>query len=148
MVDLSLRFLKDYGNELSRISLRLTGIIRTLVFTEREYAKFLDMSIEGLETGNRDFNDSLASEMGEIHKAVSEAMVVNDPENLLGLVIDKIDALFSAVQRKKQEDEERLGALKVEKRPSWRPASTASAATTTPSSARATRFSTSWRRSR
>jgi diguanylate cyclase len=115
LVDLSLRFLKDYGNELSRISLRLTGIIRTLVFTEREYAKFLDTSIERLEGGNRLFNQSLSDEMGQIQSTVSEAMAANDPENLLGLVVEKIDKLFWAVQRKNQEDEERLGELKVEK---------------------------------
>ena len=115
LVDLCLRFLKDYGNELSRISLRLTGIIRTLVFTEREYAKFLDSSIDRLEGGERAFSDGLTTEMTQIQSKVTEAMATSDPENLLGLVVEKIDRLFIAIQRKNQEDEARLGELRVEK---------------------------------
>ena len=115
VVDLCLRFIQDYGNELDRISLRLAGIIRILLFTEREYSRFLDNSIEELQGGSKTFTDSLAVEMGEIQSTVSEALTSDDPENLLGVVVEKIDVLFQAIQRKSREDENRLGELRVEK---------------------------------
>ncbi|MDR2455090.1 MAG: GGDEF domain-containing protein [Deltaproteobacteria bacterium] len=115
VVDLCQRFIQDYGNELDRISHRLSGIIRILLFTEREYARFLDVSIEDLQGGTKQFNDNLAVEMGQIHDTVTEAMVAEDPESLLGLVVEKIDVLFQAVLRKSREDEDRLGAMRLEK---------------------------------
>ena len=46
---------------------------------------------------------------------MSEALTSDDPENLLGVVVEKIDVLFQAIQRKSREDENRLGELRVEK---------------------------------
>jgi diguanylate cyclase len=115
LTDLCLRFIEDYGEELDRISVRLSGIIRILLFTEREYARFLDDSIEDLQGDNKRFTDDLTARMGSIQSTVAEVAGSEEPESLLGLVIERIEQLCEVVQRKSQVDEDRLVALKREK---------------------------------
>ncbi|MDR1657079.1 MAG: GGDEF domain-containing protein [Deltaproteobacteria bacterium] len=115
LVDLSLRFLRDYGNEMSKISFRLTSIIKTLIFTESEYAKFLDRSIEYFERNNRVFNDELSADLTEIKTVCTGAVLLTEPDSLLGIIADKIDGLFSAIQKKNLNDEHKLGELNIEK---------------------------------
>ncbi|MDR2443493.1 MAG: GGDEF domain-containing protein [Deltaproteobacteria bacterium] len=115
LVDICSRFLRDYGNELGKISFRLTSIIRTLIFTEKEYTKFLDRSINYFDKENRSFCQGLTSDLTDIRSTVTDVNG-SDPDSLIMVINEKLDNIFAAISKKNQDDEIRLGELDVEKK--------------------------------
>jgi diguanylate cyclase (GGDEF)-like protein len=115
LIDLCLRFLADYGQEIGNITNRLNSIIRMLLFTEQEYYRFLDSSIANYDQGERSFKKDLAEGLEEIQKSVLETTLGADAVGLLNHVSHRIEGLLWAIQRKGEEDARLLLALSQEK---------------------------------
>jgi diguanylate cyclase (GGDEF)-like protein len=115
VVDLCQRFLYDYSQEIKNITNRLNSIIRMLLFIEKEYSKFLDLSITNYSGNERDFKDDLVNSLGQLHKTVKENEFRVDAENLLNQLSLRIEGLLLAVQKKNDEDAKLLSALTQER---------------------------------
>ncbi|MDR1546808.1 MAG: diguanylate cyclase [Deltaproteobacteria bacterium] len=114
LLALSFRLLRDYSEERSFISSRLSVIIKNLVLTQREFSIFLDRSIEYFDNDNRNFIDTFSSRLGAINGGLTEG-AAEEPDKLLTRVMEEINALFRAVELKVEQDENHLQELKREK---------------------------------
>jgi diguanylate cyclase len=108
-----LRFVQDCRAERVQISSRLSGIIKTLLTTEREFRIFLDQSINYMGNENKNFANNLTDQLDKLQESVSEA--AQEPERLLTMVADKIETLCQTIHRKTLADDNRLKALSSEK---------------------------------
>ncbi|MDR0356293.1 MAG: GGDEF domain-containing protein [Deltaproteobacteria bacterium] len=115
LVDLCVYFLTDYSLEISKISHRLNSIIRMLLFTEREYSKFLDASISNYDLREKQFKDTLTTGLGELEERCKDPQIVAEADNLLSHVTERIETLLYAVKLKNDEDAQLLDSLNKEK---------------------------------
>ncbi|MDR1051152.1 MAG: GGDEF domain-containing protein [Deltaproteobacteria bacterium] len=115
LVDLCLTFLNDYGQEITKITHRLNSILRMLIFTEREYAKFLDNDIANYDRRERSFTNELTSGLGELKEGCRGLLLGGQTDDLINFVSERIEGLLLAVKLKEDEDAQMLDALSKEK---------------------------------
>ncbi|MDR1298471.1 MAG: GGDEF domain-containing protein [Deltaproteobacteria bacterium] len=115
LIDLCLTFLNDYGQEITRITHRLNSILRMLIFTEREYAKFLDNDISNYDQKERSFTSELTSGLGELKEGCRGLLLGGQTDDLINFVSERIEGLLLAVKLKEDEDAQMLDALGKEK---------------------------------
>jgi diguanylate cyclase len=114
-VDLCQKFLFDYSQEIANITNRLNSIIRMLLFIEREYSKFLDLSINNYSQVEGSFVNALVNSLGQIQKTVKDSDFSTDADKLLTQLSAKIEGILIAVKRKNEEDAKLLESLNREK---------------------------------
>jgi diguanylate cyclase (GGDEF)-like protein len=115
IIDLCQRFLYDYTKEINNITNRLNTIIRMLLFLEKEYSKFLDLSINNYSQSEREFKDGLVSSLNQIQKTVKGTDFKTDADKLLNQLSLRIEGLLVAVKKKSEEDAKLLSSLTEEK---------------------------------
>lgn len=120
LTQLMCRFIQDYSEEKSQITLRLSNIIKTLMFTEKEFQRLLGQSISYMDGENREFNESLSEHLSQLQGSVQEVQEeepesATDADNLLTVIAEKIEVLFHSIQEKTNLDEQRLAELNKEK---------------------------------
>ncbi|MDR2367515.1 MAG: GGDEF domain-containing protein [Deltaproteobacteria bacterium] len=86
-----------------------------LLFLEKEYSKFLDLSINNYSQSEREFKDGLVSSLNQIQKTVKGTDFKTDADKLLNQLSLRIEGLLVAVKKKSEEDAKLLSSLTEEK---------------------------------
>ncbi|MDR0547838.1 MAG: diguanylate cyclase [Deltaproteobacteria bacterium] len=119
LTQLMCRFIRDYSDEKSQITARLSSIIKTLKTTEDQFKRLIRQSISFFDEENREFNESLAEGLNQIQDSVQEVQDdpegVSEAEKLLTLIALKVEILCQSIQEKTLQDERRLQELHKEK---------------------------------
>jgi diguanylate cyclase len=112
-------FVRDYADEKSHITSRLSSIIKTLMTTEDQFKRLIRQSINYIDEENREFNESLTEGLTQIQDTVQEVCdegeSVSEAEKLLTLIAVKVEILCQSIQEKTLQDERRLMELHKEK---------------------------------
>jgi diguanylate cyclase (GGDEF)-like protein len=112
---LLLRFVRDCKKERQDISVKLSGIIKTLIGLENEFKEFLEKSITQININDREFTRTLAKHMILIQERVKEASDESDPNDLLQFLKDEVETISIKIHQKNEEDSIRLASLAAEK---------------------------------
>ncbi|MDR1036186.1 MAG: GGDEF domain-containing protein [Deltaproteobacteria bacterium] len=110
------RLVADMRGERQEIAIKLSTIIRTLVNLENEFRVFLDKSITYLGENEAIFTENMAVRVERIQeRLIGGGGSDGDPESLINLITEEMEAISSALRQKTEEDESRMCALRDEK---------------------------------
>jgi diguanylate cyclase (GGDEF)-like protein len=109
-----LRIIGDTRLERQEISVKLSGIIRSLLNVEKQFKEFLDKSMSFIGDDNRKFSDTLTSHLDQIQGAVNN-FSHEDHERLFSIISEEVDLISSTIKEKNQEDDKLLSVLSSER---------------------------------